>query len=397
VAFAAGRSGLPVPVVIGTRFALEAGRGRTSVPVRPALAGAVTGVLGVVAAFTFSQGVGDAVSHPERFGQTFQLVSFVGINGQDFGPVPALLSALRGNPDVAGVDDARTAVATGPDGHGSVSLWAYSPEPKAIPLVILSGRAPETADEVVLAPKTLAALGAHVGAHIELTGSTKRPVPLTIVGSGLVPAGPHNGYADGGWVTQGGYDALFTDFKFHLVLVTVQPDARTADAGAMVTAAVVKAHPELSGMGLAPPEPIGEVGMLREVRQLPILLGAFLVLLAVGAVGHAIATAVRRRSRDLAVLRALGMTQSQCRWVVVTQASLLALVGLLCGVPVGLAVGRSIWRAVADDTPIAYVSPTALWVLALVGPTALAVANLLAAWPARQATRLRIAHVLRAE
>jgi len=41
VATAAARAGLPVPVVIGTRYALESGRGRTAVPVRPALIGAV--------------------------------------------------------------------------------------------------------------------------------------------------------------------------------------------------------------------------------------------------------------------------------------------------------------------------------------------------------------------
>ena len=61
-----------------------------------------------------------------------------------------------------------------------------------------------------------------------------------------------------------------------------------------------------------------EVAEIRQVRTLPVLLGAFLAVLAVGAVGHALATAVRRRSRDLAVLRAVGMTQWQCRWVVIT-------------------------------------------------------------------------------
>jgi len=39
VATAVARGGFAVPVVVGTRFALEAGRGRTSVPVRPALIG----------------------------------------------------------------------------------------------------------------------------------------------------------------------------------------------------------------------------------------------------------------------------------------------------------------------------------------------------------------------
>ena len=80
VATAVARRGLPVPIVVGTRFALEAGRGRTAVPVRPALVGAIMGVFGILAAFTFSHGVSDAASHPERFGQTYQLGAFAGIN-----------------------------------------------------------------------------------------------------------------------------------------------------------------------------------------------------------------------------------------------------------------------------------------------------------------------------
>ena len=80
------RAGLPVAVMVGTRFALEPGRGAGGVPVRPALIGAVTGVLGVLAALTFARGVSNVADHPEKFGQTFQLSAFVGTNGQDFGP-----------------------------------------------------------------------------------------------------------------------------------------------------------------------------------------------------------------------------------------------------------------------------------------------------------------------
>ena len=59
----------------------------------------------------------------------------------------------------------------------------------------------------------------------------------------------------------------------------------------------------------------------------------------------------------MAVLRALGMTRRQSRGVVVTQASLLAVVGLLLGVPLGLALGRTLWRVVADHTPLDHVPP----------------------------------------
>ena len=86
VAAVAAAAGLGVPVVVGARFALEPGRGRAAVPVRPALLGAVAGVLGVLAAFTFAAGVSDAAANPARFGQTWQLDTFLGLSGHDFTP-----------------------------------------------------------------------------------------------------------------------------------------------------------------------------------------------------------------------------------------------------------------------------------------------------------------------
>ncbi len=243
----------------------------------------------------------------------------------------------------------------------------------------------------------MAQLGTSVGKAISLTGNRGRPVRLTVVGTGLVPQGPHNSYSDGAWVTSHGYDALFTGFKFHVVLVALTPGARGPDAGKALSAAVTKTDHRLRGAGFSTPDPISEVAEIREVRELPIVLGIFLAVLAVGAVGHALATAVRRRAHDLAVLRAVGMTRTQCRLVIFVQASVLALIGLVFGVPVGLALGRTVWRAVADYTPLQYVPPLAVTALLAVFPLALILANVLAAWPGHRATRLRVTTILRAE
>jgi ABC-type antimicrobial peptide transport system permease subunit len=164
-----------------------------------------------------------------------------------------------------------------------------------------------------------------------------------------------------------------------------------------LTKAIAAAVPEAAGYALEPSELPTEMTEIRSVRTLPLVLGAFLALLAVGAVGHALATAVRRRSRDVAVLRALGMTQRQSRWVVVTQASVLALIGLGLGIPLGLAVGRTVWRTVSDALPVQYVVPSTGLVLGLTVPVALLAANLLAALPGRRAARLRVAQILRSE
>lgn len=399
VATTVRRSGAGVPLLIGVRFALEAGRGRTSVPVRPALVGAVMGVLGVVAAFTFSHGVTDAANHPERFGQTFQLGDFLGLNNQDFGPSAAIERVLAGSKNVEGYDDSRTAVATSAGGSAEISLWEFQRTSKPIRPVVLEGRMPESADEVVLGPKTLKALHSHVGGTVQLLGNKdSSPHEFRVSGSGLLVQGPHNGYADGGWISTAGYDTLFTGFKYHLILLAIPHGAKAAATGMALTKELQAALPAAKdSIDIEPGQVPTEVAEIRQVRTLPIVLGAFLALLAIGAVGHALATAVRRRSHDLAVLRAVGMTPWQCRRVIITQASVLAAVGLVFGIPLGLALGRTVWRAVADYTPIQYVPPLAVTALLLVAPAALVLANLLAAWPGRRAARLRIATVLRAE
>ena len=394
---AATRAGLTTPVVIGIRFALEPGRGRSAVPVRPALAGAVIGVLGIVSAFTFAHGITDSLSHPERFGQTFQLIAEAGLNNQDVGPTAKLITALDKLPDVTGVDDSRVAVATAARGLDSVTLYEYAAGSKPMPVTVLSGSMPHTADQVLLAPRTLAFLHVRVGGRVWLTGSRGGARDLTVSGSGLVPEGSHNSYADGGWVTDAGYQSLFSGFKYHQVFVTLAPSARTADAGAVLAARIAHAQPALKGLEFDPIDPPDEVGELLQVQVLPVVLGIFLAVLALGAVGHALVTVGRRRATDIAILRSLGLTRRDCRVILTTQSTVLAVAGLAFGIPVGLTIGRLLWHVVADYTPVQYVPPLAMGVLLAVTPAAIVLAGLLAAWPAHRASHLRVAQILRTE
>lgn len=76
---------------------------------------------------------------------------------------------------------------------------------------------------------------------------------------------------------------------------------------------------------------------------------------------------------------------------------MLALIGLVVGIPLGVALGRTVWRYVADTTPLAYVPPAALLAVLLAIPVALLAASGLAAWPGHRAAWLRVANVLRTE
>ena len=120
-------------------------------------------------------------------------------------------------------------------------------------------------------------------------------------------------------------------------------------------------------------------------------------LLAVATMTHVLLTSARRRRRDLAVLKALGLVRRQVLGVVQWQAATLAATALLFGVPLGILGGRWAWVLFAGA---AGVSPGASVPVPLVLasiPVTVALAALIAAWPARAAARVRPATVLRAE
>jgi ABC-type lipoprotein release transport system permease subunit len=112
---------------------------------------------------------------------------------------------------------------------------------------------------------------------------------------------------------------------------------------------------------------------------------------------HLLVTSVRRRRRDLAVLKTLGFVRRQVSATVIWQATTVALVALAVGLPLGIAAGRWAWMLVADRLGVVPVSVVPALVLTLVALTTVLAANLVAAMSAWMAARTRPATVLRAE
>src|SRR6202034_2209300 len=126
-------------------------------------------------------------------------------------------------------------------------------------------------------------------------------------------------------------------------------------------------------------------------------LGAVLALLAVGTLAHVLLTGVRRRRRDLAVLKTLGLTRAQLLRVVSWQASALAATALLVGLPLGILVGRWSWNLFAGAAGVASDAEVPVLLVLVAIPAVLVLANLIAAGPGWAAARLRPALVLRSE
>ena len=79
----AATSGLPLPVTTGLRFALESGRGRSAVPVRSAIFGAVLAAVVLATTVTFGASLDNLVSHPAPYGWNWDDALLSGFAGQE--------------------------------------------------------------------------------------------------------------------------------------------------------------------------------------------------------------------------------------------------------------------------------------------------------------------------
>ncbi len=366
--------GLGVSVVLGVCFALEPTQSRGRASVRPALLGVVAGILGIVGALTFRSGLDGTVDDATRFGQTLTMIGFISEGAPPPGSAHALRVAAR-DPDIAVLDDMRIDVF--PVNGRPVSTFSLNPLKGQVDVVSLVGRAPAANNEISLGPLTAQALNVRSGSRVNVAGRS-----MTVSGITLVPVDSHNGYSDGAWLSERAFDQIQPDLakdKFHEVRFTFR-------RGVDQKSALKRLPPGLGPGGIGPVSSfatIDEQVELRSVQLQPLLLGGFLVLLALGAVGHGLVTVVGQRRREVAVLRTFGLTRRQTRAAVAVQASVLATVGLVFGIPLGIIVGRSAWRLLAQATPVLYVAPVPVLAVVMLVPAAVLTTNLLAAIPAR--------------
>jgi ABC-type lipoprotein release transport system permease subunit len=140
----------------------------------------------------------------------------------------------------------------------------------------------------------------------------------------------------------------------------------------------------------------GDVSNYARVRGTGVVLSAALALIALGFLVHVLVSSVRRRRGDLAVFKTLGFARRQVAATSVWQATTMALLALVIGIPVGLAVSALVWRVFAEALGIApdVMLPAAAF---LAIPVVLALAAVVAVVPALLAARTHPATVLRSE
>jgi predicted lysophospholipase L1 biosynthesis ABC-type transport system permease subunit len=146
-----------------------------------------------------------------------------------------------------------------------------------------------------------------------------------------------------------------------------------------------------------PPTTPADLVNFGRIQNLPLILGGVLAVLALITVAHLLATSIRRRRRDLAILKTLGFTRGDVGRAVAWQATTLAAVTLMAGIPLGVVAGRGAWRLFAGQLGVVPAVATPVVLLVLVIPGAILLAILISIGPAVTAMRTRPASVLREE
>jgi hypothetical protein len=134
-----------------------------------------------------------------------------------------------------------------------------------------------------------------------------------------------------------------------------------------------------------------------ESVNFPLLFGVALSLFGAATLVHLLLVSVSRRRAEAGLLKVLGFVRRQVAAVVTWQATAVILVGMVVGVPLGIAAGKVAWRLFATNVGVVPVEVVQAVPLVLLATAVLAATNLLAILPALRAARSHPADLLRAE
>jgi FtsX-like permease family len=400
----AAASGMAPPVVIGVRFALDPGVGRNTVPVRSAIGGTALAVMVLVSTVTFGASLRALVSHPALYGWNWNYALSAGGGSGDI-PQQQATRLLNQDPYLQAWSGAYAADLR-IDGQ-TIPVLGEAPAAPVQP-AILSGHQLDARDQVVLGAITLNQLHKHVGDTVTVSNAATGTVQLQIVGTATMPTiggagGPHLEMGVGALVADTLLPAAarnpFDDPVAgpENIFVRVRPGSSTAALHSLQQMTTPLSNNFNFGVFVGLVLRPAEIVNYRSMNATPALLGGALAAGATVALVLTLITAVRRRRRDLALLKTIGFTRRQLGAVVAAQSTVAIAIGTIIGVPAGIIAGRWLWKLFANEIHVIPTPTIPTSTIALIAVGALVLANLVAAIPGLQAARTRTAVLLHSE
>ncbi len=296
---------------------------------------------------------------------------------------PSVVDAVS---DVEGVDEVSAAGWGQARFDGSDSSYsAIDPDNagELMSLNLVHGALADLGDEnVVVSESTATSHGWKVGDSVEVDFAATGTHALNVAGI----------YASKGWIADNFILSLDAQNAFagpQLVTSALVRIDSGADQGAVQDAikAALADHPDAKvlNQGEFEAEASGFIDSLLTFVTVMLLLAVVIALLGIV---NTLALSVFERTRELGLLRAVGMTRAQVRSMVRWESVVISLIGALTGAVIGVGIGLALARALEDEgiTGISIPVPQIVVYVALA-----AVAGVLAALgPARSAAKVDV-------
>lgn len=363
--------GAPMALSVGSRFATSSGRGRSSWA--SLLAGALM-VTGLVGSIVVGMSLTQIVDQPARWGVDYQRL-FGNPYTYAESDIISPIASVPGVEAVTGINIGSVTI----NGSETATIGFDQVKGTIAPIVI-DGRLPLVDGEIGIGAEVQRRIGAGIGDTVEVAGAEGDPRPFTVVGTVVTPDSAGNGAA-----------MIFDSF------IGLNPTA--TENVALVNfgdGAPASAVTSVSDITYSPPDALvtpASVRALERVTTVPYLLAIVLMFLAVTGCAYLLTTSARARRRDFAILRALGSGSGQLRAIVHWQATVVSVIVLAVGLPLGIVGGRSIVTLLTDALGIVPGAHVSLRVVGGVVATTLIGANVLALLPARRAASGRVSRL----
>jgi len=394
--------GAPPSAMIGVRNALERRSGGATVPVGAALIGTPLAVAALCATGVFGASLSNLTATPRLYGAPFQL----NISNPSGGLSPALLASLEHNKAVSGIMKGFAAQVS--VNKVAVGAGVVTPIKGRVLLSTVSGHVPDGDGQIGLGATTMRQAGAHLGSVVRVTVSSpsgrRRAVPFRVVSQISFPVLSGLSLGTGSAFTSAGYQnaacppgprqsACLRALSSERVAGGLLVSFVSGPAGQAAISHYLDTYQSVAALVIAPTALVN----FGEAVNFPLIFGAMLAVFGAATLVHLLVVSVSRRRRETALLKAFGFVNGQVAATVAWQATTVAIVGIVIGVPLGILIGRAMWSAFASNLGFVPVSIVQGWLLAALIAGVLVAANLLAALPALAARRSQAGRLLRTQ
>jgi putative ABC transport system permease protein len=297
---------------------------------------------------------------------------------------PQLADRARALEGVETVSSVRFGEWRKPGSAGTKFLAAVNPATveQVMDLKLTSGRFSDLRGNAVMLLESVAESEAlDVGGTLEMQFASTGTVPMRVVG-----IYEENHLVDDFVISLDSFETNFAQQLDWLVLLKMSPGGSPASV-----------RQELRGLERDFPnvqiQNQAEFRMSQE-EQINAVLGlvsallSLAVLIALLGIVNTLVLSVYERTRELGLLRAVGMSRRQVRRMIRWESVVIALIGGVLGLTVGVFFGWALVRALAHEGVTNFAVPSGQLVVFLV--TAGLVGIVAAIWPARRAARLDV-------